>query len=237
MTEGGIPHVLFSHPGTRQVISRQFETKRSAWTTDVLSPVFGTVAPPISVATKGDPVAAAWADANPNNPQALALDLRIAINDGSGAWQVSTVCTACVGNREQIDITFSPDGFPVIAYVNPLNQLMVAYDPPALGPPGDYNRDGSVDASDYVVWRQMDGTQGGYDVWRSNFGRSAALNSAAGSVGGASIPEPQSIVFACSLLVLFVITHGRRGATAVSITAIARYCPRTSAMISSKEPS
>jgi hypothetical protein len=118
---------------------------------------------------------------------------------------------------------------------------------------GDYNGSGVIDAPDYVVWRKSlgqpnaplvaDGNGNGqidpgdYDVWRANFGRSVAVSSAAGLFGSASIPEPQSIVFACSLLVLFVITHGRRGATAVSITAIARYCPRTSAMISSKEPS
>jgi hypothetical protein len=55
--------------------------------------------------------------------------------------------------------------------------------------PGDYNRDGVVDAADYVVWRQSlgavgyrlaaDGNGNGaidstdYDVWRANFGQTA----------------------------------------------------------------
>ena len=41
--------------------------------------------------------------------------------------------------------------------------------------PGDYNRDGVVDAADYVVWRKGMGTtytQGDYDVWRAHFGAS-----------------------------------------------------------------
>ena len=40
-----------------------------------------------------------------------------------------------------------------------------------FGLPGDYNNDGTVDAADYVVWRKNDGTQGGYDTWRANFGQ------------------------------------------------------------------
>lgn len=37
------------------------------------------------------------------------------------------------------------------------------------GLPGDFNRDGAVDASDYVVWRNGKGiiyTQNDYEVWR-----------------------------------------------------------------------
>jgi probable HAF family extracellular repeat protein len=42
---------------------------------------------------------------------------------------------------------------------------------PAL--PGDYNRDGTIDAADYVVWRKGLGTiytAAGYDDWRAHFG-------------------------------------------------------------------
>jgi hypothetical protein len=41
--------------------------------------------------------------------------------------------------------------------------------------PGDVNSDGSVDAADYVVWRDGLGTnytQAAYDTWRANFGAS-----------------------------------------------------------------
>src|SRR4029079_5529191 len=39
---------------------------------------------------------------------------------------------------------------------------------------GDFNRDGGVDAADYVVWRKTDGTQAEYVMWRSNFGETAS---------------------------------------------------------------
>jgi hypothetical protein len=56
---------------------------------------------------------------------------------------------------------------------------------------GDYNGDGSVDAADYVVWRKNDGTPGGYDTWRMNFGSSSG--SGAGSAVTA-VPEPASVL-------------------------------------------
>jgi hypothetical protein len=42
---------------------------------------------------------------------------------------------------------------------------------PTEGLPGDFDGDGDVDAADYVVWRKTDGTQTGFDAWRTNFGR------------------------------------------------------------------
>ena len=63
---------------------------------------------------------------------------------------------------------------------------------------GDYNGNGTVDAADYVVWRNGDSpddTQAGYDLWKANFGK--PLGSGAGSSLGA-VPEPGS-------LLLFVI--------------------------------
>lgn len=67
---------------------------------------------------------------------------------------------------------------------------------------GDYNQDGTVDASDYSVWRDTlgqtgsgraaDGNRDGfvnsadYDLWRANFGIS--VNSEVGA--GTSVPEP-----------------------------------------------
>jgi CubicO group peptidase (beta-lactamase class C family)/uncharacterized protein YjbI with pentapeptide repeats len=71
--------------------------------------------------------------------------------------------------------------------------------------PGDFNRDGVVDAADYVVWRKNFGLninlpnetmslglvdQADYDVWRSNFGNS--LGSASGASLSADVPEPSA---------------------------------------------
>lgn len=77
--------------------------------------------------------------------------------------------------------------------------------------PGDFNQDGVVDAADYVVFRNNAGTtnvlpndnglagtvnsvtgvvigQAHYDLWRANFGSSAAV----GSLAAAAVPEPAS---------------------------------------------
>ena len=72
------------------------------------------------------------------------------------------------------------------------------------GVAGDYNNNGTVDAADYVLWRnggplQNDPTNGvqpeDYNVWRANFGKSPI---GAGSASAASVPEPSlfaSLVF------------------------------------------
>jgi hypothetical protein len=73
--------------------------------------------------------------------------------------------------------------------------------PAAGGIEGDYNDDGTVNAADYVVWRNNEGTmndlandsiggtigQDQYDVWVENFGQTSGGGSA--TVG---VPEPAS---------------------------------------------
>jgi hypothetical protein len=93
---------------------------------------------------------------------------------------------------------------------------------------GDYNRDGTVDAADYVVWRKTlnqtlepgsgaDGTGPGgepdglvtsldYDLWRSQFG---VTPSPAGSgMEGVAVPEPTA--WAVALGAVPAIRRGRR---------------------------
>jgi glucose/arabinose dehydrogenase len=90
-------------------------------------------------------------------------------------------------------------------------------------PAGDFNEDGTIDAADYVVWRDTagqpvaawDGADGNgdgmvdtadYDVWRTNFGRTIPNFSAAGSAL-LVVPEPANIVaalYAASASALFV---------------------------------
>ena len=60
---------------------------------------------------------------------------------------------------------------------------------------GDYNRDGVVDAADYVVWRIGLGTtytQNDYNVWRTNFQQTAGSGSVAST--NAAVPEPTTLV-------------------------------------------
>jgi hypothetical protein len=58
---------------------------------------------------------------------------------------------------------------------------------------GDHNRDGRVDAADYVVWRRtgINGSQGYLD-WKANFGATAPGFGAGGDEGInlAQVPEP-----------------------------------------------
>jgi hypothetical protein len=92
---------------------------------------------------------------------------------------------------------------------------------PAL--PGDFNRDGAVDAADYVVWRNTlgasrpnysgaDGNGSGivdqedHAVWRANFGE--MLPAAAGSLV-AAVPEPVTVVLVGVGLVGVVVVSRR----------------------------
>jgi T5SS/PEP-CTERM-associated repeat protein len=87
---------------------------------------------------------------------------------------------------------------------------------------GDYNRDGAVDAADYVVWRNAlggstslpnDDTPGvgpdDYSRWRSNFGRTAAAV-ATSSAASSATPEPASILMAMLAAVLLNANTARR---------------------------
>ena len=58
--------------------------------------------------------------------------------------------------------------------------------------PGDYSRDGSVDAADYVVWRKTGGSQDDYNIWRAHFGQTAG--SGTGASANAAVPEPATLV-------------------------------------------
>ena len=99
---------------------------------------------------------------------------------------------------------------------------LAAHDPPvfitnaAPGTPGDYNNDGKVDAADYVIWRENNGTtntlpndpnggiigQNQYDTWKANFGK--VTGSGSGLGGSAAVPEPTAA--ALGLLALTVVT-------------------------------
>jgi hypothetical protein len=62
----------------------------------------------------------------------------------------------------------------------------------SVGLPGDFNNNGTVDAADYVIWRKTDGTQAGYNLWRSHFGQTAG--SGTGTNATAAVPETKTLV-------------------------------------------
>jgi hypothetical protein len=98
-----------------------------------------------------------------------------------------------VGNFGGLDLTITyagGDGNDVTLFV------------PSI--PGDFNFDGSVDTADYVVWRKTDGTHGGYETWRANFGTTLGMGSTSAehSASQSAVPEPA----APSLLSLGIMT-------------------------------
>ena len=80
---------------------------------------------------------------------------------------------------------------------------------------GDYNQNGTVDAADYVVWRNGLGTiytQDDYTMWRANFGRSFA--SGAAGAPQAPVPEPAAISIITLAIILTMGTGQRRSGMA-----------------------
>ena len=89
--------------------------------------------------------------------------------------------------------------------------------------PGDYNKNGIVDAADYVVWRDTlgqvvtalsgaDGNGNGmidaddYGVWKANFGN----HSGSGASANSAVPEPATVLM---LLTAILAICGRRRST------------------------
>jgi hypothetical protein len=83
---------------------------------------------------------------------------------------------------------------------------------------GDFNRDGAVDAADFIVWRKSLGQTGNglaadsnndgqidagdYHVWRANFGRTAASGANTSLDSSTAVPEPQAGLLALVSVIL-----------------------------------
>jgi hypothetical protein len=68
--------------------------------------------------------------------------------------------------------------------------------------PGDFNRDGFVDAADYVAWRKVGGGQAEFNRWTANFGQAVEADLSANS----NVPEPPTFVILA--LVFLAMTSG-----------------------------
>jgi hypothetical protein len=64
---------------------------------------------------------------------------------------------------------------------------------------GDYNHDGTVDAADYVVWRNDGAPPGDYETWRAHFGTTASSGTLP-----LSVPESGTWTLAVSALAQFL---------------------------------
>jgi hypothetical protein len=85
---------------------------------------------------------------------------------------------------------------------------MKIHDSALVASSGDFNADGTVNAADYVVWRNGLGTtftQADYDVWRAHFGQTRGSGAS-----HAAIPEPCTsalTLVAMALLLLLCRAH------------------------------
>jgi hypothetical protein len=76
---------------------------------------------------------------------------------------------------------------------------LVRLTPDLVEQDGDFNRDGIVDAADYVAWRKLGLPETDYNLWRQNFGEVGGGSGA----GGGAVPEPGALLLA---MVAFIAT-------------------------------
>jgi hypothetical protein len=73
----------------------------------------------------------------------------------------------------------------------------VIYAPLSTTLDGDFNNNGVVDAADYVVWRETDGSPQGYNTWRANFGAMLPGSGQGALVASTNaVPEPSAWLLA-----------------------------------------
>jgi hypothetical protein len=99
---------------------------------------------------------------------------------------------------------------------------------------GDYNGNGTIDAADYVVWREVFGQAGAglaadgnvdglvdqadYNLWRAHFGQTAGSSATNISKSVARAPEPTtSVLLNLAMAQLVYVTSRRKHRTARTI--------------------
>ena len=116
---------------------------------------------------------------------------------GTGPWLIATYGGVLSGAFDHVTPGYAVD------YGTP-GQLILE----AAGLAGDYNRDGKVNAADYVLWRKTPSSYGGsptgYNTWRANFGNSAGGGGALSTAASIAVPEPDSL----ELIYLAVVPIG-----------------------------
>jgi serralysin len=147
-------------------------------------------------------------------------DLSLALFGSDGATQLALINNTGAGNTEALsNFTLSVAGQYYLRVSGATSDAVQLYDL-ALSASniltGDYNRDGIVDAADYIVWRKGLGTtftQNDYNVWRANFGHTAlGAGSGSGAIANAAVPEPTTMtLFILAATVLWPDGRGGGG--------------------------
>jgi hypothetical protein len=76
----------------------------------------------------------------------------------------------------------------------------------------DFNKDGIVDAADYVFWRKTNGPSGNYTTWLQNFGNTNGGGAGAGSMGSPPVPEPSAALLTLAALLVAGFRRARKSA-------------------------
>jgi hypothetical protein len=134
--------------------------------------------------------------------------------DSTGVIIRQDTCPACVGPVTRWRIASFLDVFGEYSgdggnTWTPGNKLFRIEQAPGPGIAGDYNLDGRVDATDYLIIRQGLGTTYSmvdYLLWRANFGKAASV-SASASIS--AISEPSLPMITSVALIFFAATNRR----------------------------
>jgi hypothetical protein len=130
------------------------------------------------------------------NLDLLKVDFLDVTGAGSGSsWVIATYGGTLSGVFDKVTPGFTVD------YGTGTNSQITLM---AVGLPGDWNGDSSVDAADYVAWRKdpvdNGGNPEGYNIWRQNFGRSAG--------GGSGLDVSRGVPEPAVLLLVFLASGG-----------------------------
>ncbi|MEX2306048.1 MAG: hypothetical protein WD738_00550 [Pirellulales bacterium] len=81
------------------------------------------------------------------------------------------------------------------------------------GLPGDFNGDNSVNAADYVTWRNSGGSVAEYNTWRAHFGETGGSGSTGVADSQTAVPEPASLLL-CGIGGILCVALARNGCRA-----------------------
>jgi hypothetical protein len=152
----------------------------------------------------GDPAGQGWDESGGASANQLS---ELFLGDGNASFAFPASGSRALGNAFNPAIFGANDGDLVFQFGLPSGGILPGTVTYVTGGPagvaGDYNNNGTVDAADYVLWRnggplQNDTTPAtigpeDYNVWRANFGKSPI-----GAASSASVPEPSLLAsFVC----------------------------------------
>jgi T5SS/PEP-CTERM-associated repeat protein len=143
----------------------------------------------------------------------LGGELSVAVDSGytptlGDSFELISAGDGIEGTFDSVSLPSLGGGFEFGLLYGANSVLMeVMIDQSTITVPGDYNRDGTVDTADYVVWRSELGNasslpnddtpgvgQDDYTRWRANFGRTSPVSAATTSTYHAAAPEPSSML-------------------------------------------